>query len=135
MSWKPRPTALAFPRFPPGITIQSGAVQWDGKRWKQTKGSNIFLNLFGQETLGNPNAEAAGEVESLSRFLAKKIGPDVPPIQAVVVFYNPNVTVNAKDAPIPAVHVKQLKEHLRKLPKGPTLSPDQIARLDEALGL
>ncbi|MEK7785223.1 MAG: hypothetical protein AAB658_07345 [Chloroflexota bacterium] len=115
--------------------FQSGEVAWDGKRWKQIKGGNFIRSFFGQESLGNPNAEAASEAEALSRFLAKKIGPDVPPVQAAVVFYNPNVTVNAKDAPIPAVHVKQLKEHLRKLPKGPTLSPDQIARLDEALGL
>jgi hypothetical protein len=115
--------------------FQSGEVAWDGKRWKQIKGGSFIRSFFGQESLGNPNAEAAGEVESLSHFLAKKIGPDVPPVQAVVVFYSPNVTVNAKDAPVPAVHVKQLKEHLRKLPKGPTLSSDQIARLDEALGL
>jgi len=117
------------------LKFQPGEVLWDGNRWRQSKGGNFLMSLFGQEGLGNPNAEAASEVEALSRFLSKKLGMDVPPVQAIIVFYNPNVTVNAKDAPLPAVHIKQLKEHLRKLPKGPTLSNDQIAKIDEAIGI
>ncbi|MBI3241079.1 MAG: hypothetical protein HYZ49_02150 [Chloroflexi bacterium] len=133
----PTPHVLICPAgvFAFVLKFQPGEVSWDGKRWRQAKGGNFLLSLFGQESLGNPNAEAAGEVEALSRFLAKKIGADVPPVQAIIVFYNPNVTVNAKDAPLPALHVKQLKEHIRKLPKGPTLSADQIAKLDEAIGI
>lgn len=130
--------------------FQRGVVTWDGKRWIH-KGSNFFLNLFGQEGLGNPTAEAAGEAEAAAKFLIKKLGDNIPPVQAIVVFCNPEVTVEAKDTPIPAVHIKQLKDYLRKLTKsstsvttagagggrksGLTLTPDQIAKLDEALGL
>lgn len=114
--------------------FQSGTIAWDGKRWKH-KGGSVFLSLFGQEGLGNPNAEAAAEVESLSRYLAKNVEGDLPPAQAIIAFYNPKATIEAKDAPIPAMHVKQLKEYLRKLPKGPTLMPAQVEKLDEALGL
>ena len=32
------------------------------------------------------------------------------------------------------MHVKQLKEYLRKLPKGPSLTNEQIAKLNEAIG-
>jgi hypothetical protein len=72
----------------------------------------------------------------------------------LIVFYNPNAKVEANDPPIPALHVKQLKDHLRSLGKGAakskdgqggggdpgskrrgTLSPDQIARIDQAIGL
>ncbi len=114
--------------------FQSGELLWDGKRWKH-KGANIFLSLFGQEGLGNPNAEAASDVETLAKFLAKKVDGDIPPTQAIIVFYNPKAVIEAKDAPIPAMHVKQFKEYLRKLPKGPTLSPEQISALNTALGV
>jgi hypothetical protein len=114
--------------------FQAGVVVWDGKRWKH-KGANILLSLFGQEGLADPNAEAAAEANGVARYLAKKIGDDVPPVQAIVVFYNPNVTIEASNPPIPALHTKQLKEHIRKLPKGPTLTAEQIAKLDEALSL
>jgi len=126
--------------------FQRGVVTWNGKRWLH-KGSNFFLSLFGQEALGNPVAEAASEAEAAARFLTKKLGEEVPPVQPIIVFCNPEVTVEAKEAPIPAVHVKQLKEYLRKIPKSPTgtggggrksnltLSPEQITKLNEALGL
>lgn len=130
--------------------FQSGAVAWDGKRWKH-KNANFLMSFFGQEGLANPNAEAAGDVDSMAKFLAKKIGGDVPPVQAIIVFYNPNVAIEGEPPPIPAIHVKQLKEYLRKLPKSPgapaaetagnggrrlqTLTAEQIARLDEAIGL
>lgn len=114
--------------------FQSGVVVWDGKRWRH-KGANILLSLFGQEGLANPNAEAAAEASGVAGYLAKKIGDDTPPVQAIVVFYNPNVTIEASNPPVPALHIKQLKEHIRRLPKGPTLSTEQIAKLDEALGL
>jgi hypothetical protein len=46
----------------------------------------------------------------------------------------PRAEVSAKDAPIPALHVKQLKEYVRRLPKGPTLSPQVLSDLEERLG-
>jgi hypothetical protein len=114
--------------------FQRGVVTWNGKRWSH-KGGNFFLNLFGQEGLGNPTAEAVAEAQSASKFLVKKLGQGVPPVQAIVVFCNPETTIEAKDAPIPAMHIKQLKEYMRKLPKGPTLSSAQISQLNEALGV
>ena len=77
----------------------------------------------------------ASEVDTLAKFLAKKLGGDIPPTQAIIVFYNPKAVIEAKDAPLPAMHVKQFKEYLRKLPKGPTLSPEQISALNTALGV
>ncbi|MBM4422011.1 MAG: hypothetical protein FJ030_01300 [Chloroflexi bacterium] len=114
--------------------FQAGEVIWDGKRWNH-KGSNFILSLFGQESLANPNAEAAAEASRVANALGKKIGGDIPPVQAIIVFYNPKVAIQAENPPIPALYVKQLKDFIRKLPKGPTLSAEQIEKLDGALGL
>ena len=127
--------------------FQKGKVTWDGKAWKHP-GGNFFLSLFGQENLGNPNAEAASDADRIAKFLAKKVGGDIPPVQALIVFYNPNTTIEADNPPIPTVHVKQLKDHLRRLGKPAqagrdgasgkrslTLTSEQIAKLDEAIGI
>lgn len=127
---------------------QSGAVEWDGKRWKH-KNANVLMSLFGQDSLANPNAEAASDADSIAKFLAKKVGGDIPPVQSIIVFTSPKVTIQAEATPIPAVHLKQLKEHLRRLPKqsskdasggGPggrtgTLTAEQLVKLDEAIGV
>jgi hypothetical protein len=136
----PAPHCLIAPTGVYAITpkFQSGVVQWDGKRWKH-KNANVFLSFFGQEGLANPNAEAAADAESLAKFLAKKLGGDIPPVQSLIVFYNDKATIEAENPPIPTLHAKQLKEYLRKLGKGssrqPTLTPEQIAKLDEVLGI
>ncbi len=123
---------------PAGIYVlvpkfQAGKVEWDGKRWKH-HGASLFRSIFGQEGLGNPNSEVASEIATLSKFLAKKVGGELTPVQGIIVFYSPQAQVEAKNAPIPAMHVKQLKEYLRKLPKGPSLNNQQITKLNEAIG-
>jgi hypothetical protein len=149
---------LPAPHFlvaPSGLFVlipkfQSGEVQWDGKRWKHKK-ANFLLSLLGQEGLANPTAEAAAEVDGIAKYLTKKVGGDLPPVQAIIVFYNPNVTIEGETPPVPAVHVKQLKDFLRRstrsaaAPAGggaggggrrsQTLTSEQLARLDQAIGL
>jgi hypothetical protein len=122
---------------------QAGEVQWDGKRWKH-KNANVLMSIFGQDSLANPNAEAASDADSIAKFLAKKVGGDIPPIQSVIVFTSPKVNIQADAPPIPAVHLKQLKEHLRRVPKqstkdgagarSGTLTAEQLAKLDEVIG-
>lgn len=104
--------------------FHGGLIAWDGKRWQHKKGGSLLLNFFGQEGLANPNAEAAGDANSAAQFLGKKVGGEIPPVQAIIVFYNANVTIEADNPPVPALHIKQLKEYIRKLPKGPTAIPN-----------
>ncbi len=128
--------------------FQSGVVQWDGKRWKHVKGGSFIQSFFGREPLGNPTTDAAAEAEAAAKFLAKKVGGDIPPVQAIIVFYNPNLTLEGDSPPLPAVHAKQLKEHLRKTTKGAgptkesaaggrqiTLTPEQVVKLNEVVGV
>jgi hypothetical protein len=121
-------------------------VEWDGKRWKH-KNANFFLTFFGQEGLSNPNAEAAADAENIAKYLAQKVGGDIPPVQPLIVFFNEKAVIEGENPPIPTLHVKQLKEYLRKTkgggskdtsaPKEPsgrkTLNGEQISKLDEVL--
>lgn len=111
---------------------QIGPVIYDGKRWLNPGARRMMFGLFNPDPLGNPVAETAGEVDSFNRFI-KKHAPDLELApQALIVFLNPHAEVNAKDSAIPALHVKQLKDYVRKLPKDAALSTAGLTRLDAA---
>ena len=115
--------------------FQPGPISYDGKRWQAPGAPRGFMGLFNADPLGNPVAEAAAEVDSLARYL-KRHAPEIGIVpQALVVFMSPRAEVSAKDAPIPALHVKKLKEYVRRLPKGPTLSAQAQAELEQKLGI
>jgi hypothetical protein len=119
---------------PPGAIVmvpkfQAGRVQYNGKRWVNPGARRAFFGLMNPDPLGNPVAEANAEVETLKRFLQRQDPPlDLEP-KAAIVFVHPRAELAAKDAPLPALHVKQLKEHVRRLPKEPEFSPRAVAAL------
>jgi hypothetical protein len=45
----------------------------------------------------------------------------VPPIQAILVFTNDQVDIQAEASPLPAVHLKKLKDFIRQRSKETTL--------------
>ena len=115
---------------------QTGAIAYANGKWTnpgQPRG--LFFGLMARDALGNPATEAAAEVENLNRFF-KKRAPEVGLApQALIVFMHPRAEVSAKDSPVPAVYFKQLKEHLRRHPKGPTIAAAAQTELEEKLGL
>jgi hypothetical protein len=127
---------------PGGIMVlhpkyQAGPVYYDRerKRWQAPSAPRGLFALFSQDPMGNPAMEAAAEADVLTSFFKKRL-PETPvaPL-AVIVFMHPRAEVSAKDAPVPALHAKQLKEYIRRLPKGPTLGPLQQADFEARLGL
>jgi hypothetical protein len=122
---------------PAGVLVllpkyQIGPVIYNGKRWLNPGARRMLFGLFNSDPLGNPVGEAAGELEAFNRFL-KKRAPDLGVVpQAVIVFLNARAELDAKDSAIPALHFKQLKDYLRKLPKDAALSPASLTRLDAA---
>jgi hypothetical protein len=115
---------------------QPGPISYSNGKWLNAGQSRGFLfGMFARDPLGNPSAEAAAETESLNAFL-KKRAPEVGIApQALVVFMHPRAEVSAKESPVPALHVKQLKEHLRRHPKGATIPATALAELEQKLGL
>jgi len=114
---------------------QAGLITYENDRWLNPGAPRGFFSLFARDPLGNPSAEAAAEVAGLTRFLKKRC-PDLNLApQAFIVFMNPRAEVTAKDSPVPVLHAKQLKDHIRRLPKGPTISAAALAELEAKLGI
>jgi len=109
-----------------------GPILYDGKRWHNPGARRGMFGLFNSDPLGNPILEAAGEVENFTRFV-KKRGQELTAVpQAAVVFLNTRAEISAKDAPLPVLHFKQLKDYVRKLPKDSDFSIDSLDGLLDA---
>lgn len=112
-----------------------GTISYDEEknRWKQ-KGGNLYLKIFAQEGLGRPDLEVGGEVDAVTRYL-KKLLPEreLPPIQPALIFTNEKTEVEADNAPIPTLHVRKLKELIRKTAKGNPISLDLVKDIQEAI--
>ncbi len=115
---------------------QHGPITFEDGKWKNPGERRGFLNFFApRDVLGNPTNEALAEAEALKNFL-KKRAPEVSvEPKPLIVFMHSQAVVEAKNAPVTALHVKQLKDYIRRQPKGPTLSSATLAALEEKLGL
>jgi hypothetical protein len=115
---------------------QRGVVAFTKNRWRVTKGGVLqaYMSIFGQEGIGRPDVEAEYEVKAVQKVLAKKFGEDaLPNIRPILVFTSESVEIEANDAPIPAVKLKQLKEFMRQRAKEKPISPTQLAAVKAAL--
>jgi hypothetical protein len=95
------------------IKMQGKSIQYRGGKWHHAMGWRGIVFWLAGDSLGNPSKEAEGEVETLRRYLAKKLPGVEVPVQPVIVFGNTSVEVEAGDSPIPALHFKKLKDWLR----------------------
>jgi hypothetical protein len=118
------------PRSTRGLIIYNEA-----KRRFVQKGGNLYLKIFAQESLGRPEMEISGEIEGITRFLNQRLPEkELPEIQAALVFTNEKTEVDADNAPIPTMHIKKLKEFIRKTAKGKTLTAETISEISAAIG-
>jgi hypothetical protein len=100
---------------------QRGRVTYQKNRWKISSGGFMqgYLSIFGQEGLGRPELEIVSEMDSIKRYLAKKLEneSEVPEIQGALIFTNDLVEIEDNDAPTPALKLKQLKDFMRQKSK------------------
>ena len=127
---------------PAGVWIifpyhQKGTISYDEKkgRWKR-KGGNLYMNLFGQESIGNPAREIQSEVKRLKSDLAKIPEFEIPEIKSALIFTHPEVVIEAENAPSPTLHSGKLKKLIRKEAKGDTsLSTHSVKTIQDYYGL
>jgi hypothetical protein len=112
-----------------------GTITYDEKRhrWQQ-RGGNLYLKIFAQEGLGRPDVEAGAEVEATTNYLQKLLPETtLPEVQAILLFTNEKTEVEADNAPIPTMHIRKLKEFIRKTAKGKTLPPETVKQIQQVL--
>lgn len=115
---------------------QRGKVTFRKNRWKMSGGGFLqsYMRIFGQESLGRPDIEVDSEVRAVKKYLEKQLGEsDVPEIKAMMVFTSDEVEIEAEDAPVPAMKLKDVKEFFRKKAKEKPIGPTQLAAVKAAL--
>ncbi|PWB53060.1 MAG: hypothetical protein C3F13_10610 [Anaerolineales bacterium] len=114
--------------------FQAGKIVYQKDRWKIIGGGFVqkYMRLLGQEGLGRPDRESAAEVESLKKFINKKL-PDfeISEPSVVLAFVNPKAELEVDGAPIPTLLVKELKNTIRKSAKEKALPPEKIKQINE----
>ena len=118
------------------IKAQGGQVAYqENGRWKHQQRGKFFRQFAGQESVGAPDFEAERKVRKMERWLARNL-PDIKvPTRAVIVFVNPNLTLDAANSPVLTLHSKKLKAWLRGAGKLKPLPADVYRQLVEACGV
>jgi hypothetical protein len=115
---------------------QRGTITYSKNRWRQRGGGFIqgYLRLFAQEGIGRPDLEIDSDGKSLLKYFHKHL-PDLelPPIQSAIVFFHPDVVLEADDAPAPTLFSKKLKDYIRKAAKQNPLSKEIFESIQETL--
>jgi hypothetical protein len=115
---------------------QRGQVNFQKNRWRVSGGGFVqsYMRIFGQESLGRPDIEVDNEIRSLRKYLLKHMDEnEIPDIDALMVFTNDSVELDAADAPIPALKLKQVKDFIRQKAKEKKISSDTINKLKTIL--
>lgn len=93
-----------------------------------------YMRLFGQESIGKPDIEMNSEVNAVKKYLEKQMeGIEIPEINAMMVFTSDEVNIDAEDAPIPAMKLKEIKDYFRKKVKEKPIGQTQLAAVKAAL--
>jgi hypothetical protein len=115
---------------------QRGQVSFKKNRWQMKGGGFLqgYMRIFGQEGLGRPDIEIDNEIKSLRKHLLKHMEEsELPEINALMVFTNEDVEVEAEDSPVPALKLKQLKDFMRQRAKENKLPSEILNRLKAIL--
>ena len=116
------------------VKTQGGHVLYqESGRWKHQQKGKFFRQFVGQEAIGAPDMEANRQTHKLEQWFKRRL-PDVQiPVRAVVVFVNPDVTLEAEGSAVPALHSKKLKMWLRGPGKLKPLPNDAYRQVVETL--
>jgi hypothetical protein len=120
------------------VRAQGDRVTYQNGRWKHHQRGRLlrlFRRLAGQEVLGVPHLEAERQVHKLECWLDRHIPGVQVPVQAVIVFINPEVTLDLDDPPVPTFRGKKAKAWLRGAGALEPLPDDVQSQLAEALGV
>ena len=88
------------------------------------------MRIFGQEGLGRPDLEAESQINAIRKALTKKWGDsEIPEIKAALVFTNPSLSFDVKDAPLSALPLKKLKDFTRQSAKKKPITTQMVEKV------
>jgi len=122
---------------PAGIWVlkpyhQRGRVVFKKNRWQMSGGGFLqsYMRLFGQESIGRPDLDTEHEINSLQKYLSKQMDEsEIPEIKALIVFTSDAIEIEAQDAPIPTLKIKQLKDFMRQRAKEKVISTATLNKI------
>ena len=82
---------------------QGGTITFDSKstRWKQ-KGGNLYLKIFGQESLGRPDQQVKSSEKEISKYFSKHLSNiELPEVQSLLVFTSDKAVLEVENASSP----------------------------------
>jgi hypothetical protein len=115
---------------------QRGQVEFKKNRWRIRGGGFLqnYMRIFGQEGLGRPDLEIENETRALKKHLLKHMDEsEIPEINALMVFTNDDVAVDAEGSLVPVMKLKQLKDFVRQKAKEKKLPAETFSRLKAVL--
>jgi len=132
----PAPHVLLSPYGLTVLTVKrhSDTVRYEGGRWKHEQSLFRKLQSLSRERLGDPVQQMEWEKSRMRKLIAAHLPDAEVPIDGVIVFTNPNVVLEVDSAPADVVHVKKLKNHIRRAHKeAPQLDSALVRQLGEIL--
>ncbi|MGD8758636.1 MAG: hypothetical protein PVJ07_00125 [Anaerolineales bacterium] len=115
--------------------LAEGEIRLEQGKWTALQERRGLRRGIRRRNLGAIERAAQLEATSLKKRIDRLL-PDKTAIevQAVHVFMHPEATITVDQSPTPAVHVKKLKSWIRNLPKGKTLSSEELKELAHKAG-
>lgn len=105
-------------------------------RWQRGFTLLRLLRGFAPEPLGNPTKDTRREMERLTKYLAQRLPGVEVEVKGMIIFTHPQVRLEVKGATLPAMPLRSLKPHLRKVADGGEMAEEirkELARIfDEA---
>ena len=112
-----------------------GSISYNPEKQRyQQRGGKFIRKISGMDSLGKPDMDALSDVTAIKKFLDNSIGKDnYPEPTPVIVFINPEVSVDLADAPVPGTKVEKLKDYIRKLSKSQPAPAEAIEKVTSLL--
>ncbi len=132
----PAPNVLLTPNGVIVLLLKNleGVVYANAKGWRMNIGVLRFLRWFSTEQLGDPTKDLQTQVDKLTAFIHDRLGENFNvPIEGLIVFSNPKVSVEITNAELPVIVLNQdpdgLKNAIKKPKTAAALSKDQYDAL------
>ena len=117
--------------------LHGGQIACRANRWTRETGGGLrrILRLFGGNPFGDPTRDAVSGVQRVRQRLRERGIEDGVPVDAVVVFTNPNVKLRVEGCSVPVTVAKNLRNVVRpvKGARDKALSDQDSARVVQAL--